>query len=224
MLKLGDSAPLLGSLDGVFIVYQGERFNSYTHLAGVVAALVGSVLLVWPAIAAGAGWKVLAFVIYSVSLLALYSFSSLYHSCRGPRKALFRQLDHLAIYLLIAGTYTPFLLVSLRESGGWWMFALIWSLAALGMILESVPKESRRFWSIAVYLLMGWLAMFLIKPLGAVLAPAGFNLLLAGGLAYTGGIVFYVLDKKVAHFHGIWHLFVLAGSVCHFCSIYYYVA
>jgi len=205
-------------------VYQGERFNSFTHLAGVVAALIGSLLLLWPAVVAGDGWAVLAYAIYGISLLALYGFSTLYHSCRGPRKALFRQLDHLAIYLLIAGTYTPFLLVSLRESVGWWMFGVIWSLAALGMILECVPKASRRFWSIAVYLLMGWLALILIKPLGAVLAPAGFNLLLAGGLAYTGGIVFYVLDKKIVHFHGIWHLFVLAGSVLHFCSIYYYVA
>ena len=205
-------------------MYQGERFNSYSHLAGVLAALLGSLMLLWPAILAGAGWKVLAFSIYGVSLLALYGFSTLYHSSRGPRKALFRQLDHLAIYLLIAGTYTPFLLVSLRESIGWWVFGVIWSLAAVGMILESVPKASRRFWSIAVYLLMGWLAVFLMEPLGAVLAPAGFNLLLAGGVAYTGGIVFYVLDKRVAHFHGVWHLFVLAGSVCHFCSIYYYVA
>ncbi len=211
-------------MDGLYIVYQGERFNSFTHLAGVAAALVGALMLLWPAIVDGAGWKILAFGVYSMSLLALYTFSSLYHSCRGSRKALFRKLDHLAIYLLIAGTYSPFLLVSLRESDGLWMFWVIWSLAALGMILESVPKASRRFWSIAVYLLMGWLALFLIKPLGAVLPAAGFNLLLAGGLAYTGGIVFYVLDKKVTHFHGVWHLFVLAGSVCHFCSIYYYVA
>jgi hemolysin III len=191
---------------------------------GVVAAVIGSGLLVWPAIQQGDGWRVFGFSLYCASLIALYSFSTLYHSTRGPRKALYRQLDHFAIYLLIAGTYTPFLLVTLREAGGWWIFALIWSLAALGVILELVPKVSRRMWAIAVYLLMGWLAVFLVKPLNAALPEGGFELLLAGGVAYTAGIVFYVLDKKVSHFHGIWHLFVLTGSVCHFLTIYYYVA
>jgi len=215
---------LLFCFGGIHIVYKGERFNSYSHLLGSAAAIVGTLVLLWPAIQADERWKILAFSVYGVSLIALYGFSTLYHSTCGPRKALFRQLDHLAIYMLIAGTYTPFLIVTLRETGGWWMFALIWSLAAVGMILEGIPKASRRLWSIAVYLLMGWLALFLIKPLAAVLPAAGFNLLLAGGIAYTAGIVFYVFDKKVVHFHGIWHLFVLAGSVCHYGSIYYYVA
>jgi hemolysin III len=205
-------------------VYKGERFNSVSHLVGVLAAVLGSVVLIWPAVQSGEGWKILGFSVYSVSLLSLYLFSTLYHSTKGPNKALYRQLDHLAIYLLIAGTYTPFLVVTLRDSGGWWMFALIWSLAAIGMILESIPKAGRRAWSIGVYLLMGWLAVFLVKPLSAALPEGGFTLLLAGGIAYTAGIIFYVLDKKVTHFHGIWHLFVLAGSVCHFFTIYYYVA
>ena len=205
-------------------MYKGERFNSFSHLAGVLAAVVGSVALVWPVLQSGEGWKLLGFSVYCVSLLALYVFSTLYHSTKGPHKALYRQLDHLAIYLLIAGTYTPFLVVTLRENGGWWMFVTIWSLAAIGMVLEMVPKAGRRAWAIAVYLLMGWLAIFLIKPLSAALPEGGFSLLLAGGLAYTAGIIFYVFDKKIPHFHGIWHLFVLAGSVCHFFTIYYYVA
>ncbi|WP_295875525.1 hemolysin III family protein [uncultured Zhongshania sp.] len=205
-------------------MYKGERFNGVSHLLGVCAALIGSVALIVPAVQSGDVWKILGFSVYCSSLFALYLFSTLYHSTRGPHKALYRQLDHLAIYLLIAGTYTPFLVVTLRDAGGWWMFALIWSLAAVGMILELIPKAGRRAWSIAVYLLMGWLAIFLIKPLGSALPAGGFNLLLAGGVAYTAGIVFYVFDKKVTHFHGVWHLFVLAGSVCHFFTIYYYVA
>jgi hemolysin III len=209
---------------GNSILYKGERFNSVSHFAGALAAALGSAALIWPAVQDAEVWKILGFSIYSISLLSLYTFSTLYHSTQGASKALYRQLDHLAIYLLIAGTYTPFLVVTLLEAGGWWMFAVIWSLAAVGMILEVIPKAGRRAWSIAVYLLMGWLAVFLIKPLSAALPEGGFSLLLAGGIAYTVGIIFYVFDKKITHFHGIWHLFVLAGSVCHFFTIYYYVA
>ena len=205
-------------------MYEGERFNGFSHLAGVLAAVLGMVLLLWPAVQQGAGFKVLSFSVYGVSLFALYLFSTLYHSSRGPWKARFRQLDHLAIYLLIAGTYTPFLLVTLRDGDGLWMSGLIWGLAAFGMILELVPKGRRRLWSILVYLSMGWLSLLVIRPLSAALPDAAIGLLLAGGIAYSAGIIFYVFDKKVTHFHGIWHLFVLAGSVCHFLSIYLYVA
>lgn len=205
-------------------MHKGERLNSTTHLLGAIAAIVGGAALVLPALAEGDAWKAVSFAVYSASLFLLYLFSTLYHSTRGPRKALFRQLDHLAIYLLIAGTYTPFLLVSLRGSLGWWMFGTIWSLAVVGMIVESFPKSRRRLWAIIIYLLMGWLSLVLIKPLIAALPEGGFTLLLSGGLAYTFGIVFYVLDKKVRHFHGIWHLMVLAGSVCHFFAMYLYVA
>ncbi|GAB3370980.1 hemolysin III family protein [Spongiibacter taiwanensis] len=205
-------------------MYKGERLNSLTHLLGAIAAIIGGVALVIPALTEGDVWKGVSFAVYSASLFLLYLFSTLYHSTRGPRKALFRQLDHLAIYLLIAGTYTPFLLVSLRGSLGWWMFGTIWGLAAVGMIVESFPKSHRRLWAIIIYLLMGWLSLVLIKPLIAALPEGGFTLLLAGGLAYTFGIIFYVLDKKVRHFHGIWHLMVLLGSVCHFFTVYLYVA
>lgn len=206
-------------------MHPGERFNSFTHLAGVVAAIVGAPLLVWPALLAGHGWKIAGLSIYAFCLIALYLFSTLYHSTRGQHKALFRHLDHLAIYLLIAGTYTPFLLVTLRGGNGWWMFGVIWLLAVVGMVLESVSSsQRRRLWSIPIYLLMGWLSLLLIKPLFAALPAAGFNLLLLGGVAYTSGIIFYALDKKISYFHGIWHLFVLAGSVCHYLTIYYYVA
>lgn len=205
-------------------MYKGERLNSITHLLGALAALCGGLILVIPAILDGAVWKAVSFSIYSISLLMLYLLSTLYHSVRGPHKALFRQLDHLAIYLLIAGTYTPFLLVTLRGASAWWMFGVIWGLAALGMVVESFPKKKRRLWAIIIYLLMGWLSLALMKPLIAALPAGGFTLLLSGGIAYTLGIVFYVFDKKVLHFHGIWHLMVLAGSVCHFFAVYLYVA
>lgn len=205
-------------------MHKGERLNSITHLLGALAALLGGFLLVVPAAREGDVWKLISFSVYSLTLLMLYGFSTLYHSTRGPNKALFRQLDHLAIYLLIAGTYTPFLLVTLRGSSGWWMFGVIWGLALLGMIVEAFPKRQRRVWAVIIYLLMGWLSLAVAKPLIAALADGGFTLLLAGGLAYTLGVVFYVFDKKVRHFHGVWHLFVLAGSVCHFLSVFYYVA
>lgn len=205
-------------------MYKGERFNGFSHLSGVIAAVVAAALLLLPAIPQGDSGKTVSFAVYALSLFALYLFSTLYHSSRGPWKARFRQLDHLAIYLLIAGTYTPFLLVTLRDNGGLWMAAVIWSLAAFGMLLEMLPKDRRRLWSIIVYLLMGWLSLLVIRPLAEALPTAAIGLLVAGGIAYSAGIVFYVFDKKVSYFHGIWHLFVLCGSVCHFLSIYLYVS
>lgn len=205
-------------------MYKGERLNSITHLVGTIAAVIGGLLLVAPAVEDGNIWKSVSFGIYSISLVLLYLFSTLYHSCRGPKKTLFRQLDHLAIYILIAGTYTPFLLVTLRDTSGWWMMGAIWGLALLGMVVESFPKRKRRPWAIFIYLSMGWLALVLIKPLLAELPKEALMLLLAGGVAYTLGVVFYVFDQRVRHFHGIWHLFVLAGSICHFFTVYLYIA
>lgn len=205
-------------------MYHGERLNSYTHLVGALAAVVGTIALVWPTVINGQLWEAIAYTTYGLSLIALYSFSTLYHSTKGRRKALYRQLDHLAIYMLIAGSYTPLLLITLRDGNGWTMFAVIWSLAVIGMVLECLPIANRRRWSIPIYLLMGWLSMVVAKPLMAALPEGGFHLLLAGGLAYTLGIVFYVFDKKIQHFHGVWHVFVLAGSACHFFCIYLFVA
>ena len=205
-------------------MYPGERFNAYSHFSGAWAAVVGAALLLWPTVLIFDAWKVLSFSIYAASLVTLYTFSTLYHSSRSVWKQRFRRLDHLAIYLLIAGTYSPFLLVTLREGDGMWMFALIWGLALAGMVLELLPKERRRLWSIAVYLLMGWLSLLVLRPLSEALPGAAVGLLLAGGLAYSVGIVFYVFDKRVRHFHGVWHLFVLAGSICHYFSIYLYIA
>lgn len=205
-------------------MYKGERFNSISHIIGAVAALVGLVVVVVVAARQGDPWKIVSFSIYGATLFLLYAISALYHSLRGRAKRIFRKLDHLSIYLLIAGTYTPFTLVTLRGVWGWWLFGVIWGLAVVGMALEALPQKGNRVLSVAVYILMGWLVVVALKPLLEALPFAGFIWLLLGGLFYTGGIVFYLFDEQVRHFHGIWHLFVLAGSVSHYLTILLYVA
>jgi hemolysin III len=205
-------------------MYHGERFNSISHLIGAIAALVGLIVVVVIAAQQGDLWKIISFSVYGTTLFLLYTISTLYHSLRGRAKQIFRKLDHLSIYLLIAGTYTPFTLVTLRGVWGWWLFGVIWGLAVVGMALEALPQKGNRVLSVAVYILMGWLVVVALKPLLEALPFAGFIWLLMGGLFYTGGIVFYLFDEKVRHFHGIWHLFVLAGSVSHYLTILLYVA
>lgn len=205
-------------------MYHGERFNGISHLLGAVAALVGMVLLVVFAAQQGDSWKVVSFAIYGATLFLLYLFSTLYHSLQGIKtKAFFRRLDHYAIYLLIAGTYTPFTLVTMRGVWGWSIFGVVWGLAVLGIVVDSLPNRGRRTLPVVIYLLMGWVVLVSLKPLLVSLPLAGFWWLLAGGLCYTGGVVFYALDKRITHGHGIWHLFVLAGSLCHYLSIFFYV-
>lgn len=205
-------------------MYPGERFNSISHLIGAALALAGAVVLVVLAARLGDPWKIVSFSVYGVMLFALYLFSTLYHSVRGPAKNVLRKFDHCSIYLLIAGTYTPFALVSLRGAWGWWMFGVIWGLALAGIAQEIWLAKGARIVSLIIYILMGWLAMVAVVPLWRALTPAGFAWLAAGGACYTLGIVFYVLDHKVRHAHGLWHLFVLAGSICHFFTVLLYVA
>lgn len=203
-------------------MYSGERFNSISHLLGAVAALAGGVVLVVYASMQGDPWKIVSFSVYGATLFLLYLFSVLYHSLRGEVKNFFRRLDHLAIYLLIAGTYTPFTLVTLNGIWGWWIFGAVWGLALIGMLLEFVPQK-RRILPVVIYLVMGWICLIALKPLLQVMPITGFWWLLAGGLFYTVGIIFYALDTKLKHSHGIWHLFVLAGSVCHYFTVLLYV-
>jgi hemolysin III len=203
-------------------MYQGERFNSITHLVGAVAALAGCAVLVVFASMQGDPWKIISFSIYGLTLFLLYLFSVLYHSLRGDAKKVFRRLDHLAIYLLIAGTYTPLTLVTLNGSWGWSIFGTVWGLALIGMMVEFIPQK-KRIIPVIIYLVMGWICLVALKPLLQALPLAGFWWLLAGGLFYTFGIGFYAFDKKVKHFHGIWHLFVLAGSICHYFTVLLYV-
>jgi hemolysin III len=205
-------------------MYQGERFNSISHLMGTVLALGGTVALLIPAARQADPWKIVSFSLYGASLFLLYGFSTLYHSLRNRAKAWFRKLDHLAIYLLIAGTYTPFALVTLRGGWGWSLFGIIWGLAVVGMGVEFLPRRGARILPMVIYLLMGWLALIALKPLLQALPTIGFVWLLLGGLFYTFGIIFYGLDNRLRHAHGVWHLFVLAGSVSHYIAIFCYVA
>jgi hemolysin III len=205
-------------------MYPGERFNGISHLMGSVLALAGASVLVVLAARQADPWKIVSFSLYGASLFLLYTFSTLYHSLRHRAKAVFRKLDHLSIYLLIAGTYTPFALVTLRGGWGWSLFGAVWGLAAVGMMIEFLPRRGPRILPVMIYLLMGWLALIALKPLLQALPLHGFLWLLAGGLCYTLGIIFYGLDQRLKHAHGIWHLFVLGGSVCHYIAIFIYVA
>ena len=205
-------------------MYKGEWFNSISHLIGAVAALVGLVIVVVEASLQGDPWKIVSFSVYGATLFSLYTISTLYHSLQGRAKRIFRKLDHMSIYLLIAGTYTPFTLVTLRGAWGWTIFGIIWSLALFGLVLEALPQKGNRILSMVVYVLMGWLVLAALKPLLAALPAAGFFWLLLGGIFYTGGLGFFFFDEKVRHFHGIWHLFVLAGSISHYLTILFYVA
>jgi hemolysin III len=135
----------------------------------------------------------------------------------------FRKLDHYSIYFLIAGTYTPFTLVTLRGSWGWTIFGIIWGLAILGILLETLPQGKNRVLSVVIYVAMGWLMVIALKPLLAALPRTGFGWLLLGGCLYTGGLLFYFFDGRIRHFHGIWHLFVLGGSVCHYITLFFFV-
>ncbi len=205
-------------------MYPGERFNGISHLIGAVLALAGLVVLVVVAALQGDAWKIVSFSLYGATLFLLYGFSTLYHSLRGRAKIIFRRFDHLAIYLLIAGTYTPFTLVTLRGVWGWSLFGAVWGLAVAGMALEYLPRRGARILPVVIYLGMGWLALIALRPLLQALPLAGFVWLLAGGLFYTIGVLFYALDERLRHAHGVWHLFVLAGSASHYFAILYYVA
>lgn len=205
-------------------VHYGERFNGFSHLAGTVLAAAGIALLFALPAAAMDAWRIVGLSVYAATLVLLFSTSTLYHSTRGRAKALLRKLDHCAIYLLIAGTYTPFALVTLRGAWGWSLFGAAWGLAALGIAQEFVLGKGARVLSLAIYLVMGWMGLIALQPLAEGLGPDGLAWLLAGGALYTGGMAFYALDERIRHFHGIWHLFVLGGSSAHFVAIAGYVA
>ena len=204
-------------------MHKGERFNSISHIIAAPAALAGLVILVVFSARQGNPWKIVSFSVYGATLFLLYTFSALYHSLRGRPKKIFRRLDHCAIYLLIAGTYTPFTLVTLRGAWGWSIFGVVWGLAVAGIVLEFFPIKGRRILPVVIYLIMGWLILVALRPLLEAIPKAGFGWLLAGGLFYTVGIIFYGFDKKVRHFHGIWHLFVLAGSISHYLAVLFYL-
>ena len=204
-------------------MYQGEKFNALSHLVGTILALAGAIVLVVLAAIGGDPWKVVSVAIYGVTLVVMYSSSTLYHSVRGRAKEFLRKMDHQSIYLLIAGSYTPFCLVTLRGPWGWSLFGVVWGLAVLGGLQELRPRNDARVLSVVIYLLMGWVALVALVPLVHALGRAGFAWVAAGGLFYTVGIAFYAVDTRLAHAHGVWHLFVLAGSAAHYVAILKYV-
>ena len=202
----------------------GQRFNVVTSIVGLVAAVVGTVFLLLAVVPQGDPWKDMSLGIYGVSLVLLYLFTTLYHALRGKSQVVLQKLDHYAIYLLIAGTYTPFCLVTLRGNLGWTLFALEWGLAVVGIVIEMLPGDKHRILPVVIYVTMGWLIVFVLGTLRQVFPEPGLTLMAVGGLFYTGGIVFYALDKRFTWAHGVWHLFVLAGSFSHYVAVYRYIA
>ncbi len=200
-------------------MYQGEKFNSISHLVGALFALAGGSVLVTIATIDGSLAKIVSYSIYATTLFVLYLTSTLYHSIPGPAKRFFRVLDHQSIYLLIAGSYTPYAMVALDDKLGWWVLGIIWSLALVGMVLDGVRRHGRRIVSVLLYLVMGWFVVFAMDDFVNALSAASMAWLIASGIFYTSGVVFFALDKWYPWCHGIWHLFVIAGSTCHYISI-----
>ncbi len=208
-----------------WVLYLHEILNSITHGIGVLLSIAGLVILVvFAATTTGDAWKIVSFSIYGASLITLFTASTLYHSFRNKRiKHFLNIFDHAAIYILIAGTYTPFTLVSLRGPWGWSIFGVIWGLAIAGVVFKLFFYTDRlRLLSAVIYVLMGWIILVAIRPLVQQVPLGGLLWLLAGGLFYSLGVVFYI-RKQNRFNHVIWHLFVLAGAISHFFSIYLYV-
>jgi len=207
-------------------MYYGERLNSITHLIGAVLALMGFGALLAVSISEKNPVLIFSFTVFGLTLVVLYTMSTLYHSFYPPKlKKLFQKLDHVSIYLLIAGTYTPYMLVSLGDGNGPWLLSLVWSLAIIGILLDLFIPKRNQLLQITIYLMMGWACSLDFSGLLAAIPTPGMVLLTAGGITYTIGVIFYVLDglNKLAYAHGIWHLFVLLGSTLHFISIIAYV-
>ncbi len=200
-----------------------EIAHAITHGVGLLLSIAGLVILVVFASWRGDAWHIVSVSIYGATLVLLYTASTFYHALTRPgAKGVFRILDHAAIYLLIAGTYTPFTLVNLRGGWGWTLFGLVWGLAALGVVLEATARQRFRILSIVLYLGLGWLAAIAVKPLLHSVESRGIVLLVAGGLAYTGGVAFYGW-RRLRYHHAVWHLFVLVGSLFHFFAVLFYV-
>ncbi len=198
-----------------------EVANAITHGFGSILSLVGSIVIIMKAETMGDGWHLVSYTIFGLSLILLYTSSFLYHSIPGLKaKQKLRKIDHSAIYILIAGTYTPFLLTNLRGTTGWIMFGVVWVFAIVGILLKFKTQIRSKWLSASIYLVMGWLAVFIYRSMLDNLTPVSLFLIAAGGFFYTMGVIFYVW-KKLSFHHAIWHLFVLAGSICHYFSIYF---
>lgn len=202
---------------------KAEIANALTHGIGAALSVVALVLMVVSASVAGDPYRIVGASIFGAALVMLYSVSTLYHAVPALRwKRVLRLVDHSCIYVLIAGTYTPFTLVTLRGAWGWSLLGVIWGLAIAGILFKTVFIGRFKILSVGIYIGMGWLAVIAFGPIVRALPPAGLFWVVAGGVMYTSGVVFYVW-RKFPHHHAVWHLFVLAGSACHFIAVYRYV-
>ncbi|MCU7851407.1 MAG: hemolysin III family protein [Candidatus Thiodiazotropha sp. (ex Monitilora ramsayi)] len=200
-----------------------EIAHAVSHGVGILLSIAGLTVLVAFSSLYGDAWHITSSSIYGATLVLLYTASTLYHGIPESKgKQVLQRLDHAAIFLLIAGTYTPFTLVNLRGGWGWTLFGLVWGVAIVGIVLEVAIKKRIKWLSISLYLGLGWVVLIAIKPLLDSVATGGLILLLAGGLFYSLGVIFYVW-KRLAYHHAVWHLFVLAGSVLHFFAVFFYV-
>jgi hemolysin III len=200
-----------------------ELLHALSHGAGVLLSIGGLSWMLFLSIEAEDPWRIVASTVYGVSLIALFLSSTIYHAFHtSPNRHLYKLLDHCAIYLLIAGTYTPFLIIAMRTDMAWWLFGAIWSLATAGILTKLWFRHRFPRGSLASYLLMGWLVVLAAPQVAEAIGPGGMKWLVAGGLAYTVGALFYVA-KKMTFSHAIWHLFVLIGGICHFLAIIWYV-
>ncbi len=199
-----------------------EVYHCTIHGLGIILSIAGLVILAAFSSVYGNAWTVVSTVLFGVSMIILYTASTLYHAVPNAQaKKILKKFDHIAIYYLIAGTYTPFLLVNLRGALGWTIFGIIWGLAVLGTILKLITSGSgTKIWSISLYLLMGWMIVFASKALYAHISTTGLVFLILGGLFYTFGIIFYVWKSK-KYTHAIWHFFVLTGTIMHFFAVLY---
>jgi len=196
-----------------------ERANTITAWCGFALALAGTCWMLPQAIAHGSAWQWASALAFTSALVLMHLASSLYHGASQPvRKARLKVLDHCAIYLLIAGTYTPFTLIALRGTAGWILFEAVWALAAIGVVFKLFSTGRFRLFSTLVYVAMGWLVLFAIRPVWAALDAWTLGWLFAGGVAYTLGTLFY-LRRSWPYSHSVWHLFVIAGGACHFIAI-----
>lgn len=206
-------------MEGKFYTKNEEIVNAVTHGIGTGLSIAALVILIVSAVIKGTPWHVVSFTIFGAMLIILYLDSTLYHSFTNTKvKKLFRKFDHMSIYLLIAGTYTPYCLTALRGPLGWTMFGVAWGCTAIGIVLNALFLKKKSLLSTILYLAMSWLILIAIKPLYHTMTFTGFLFLLIGGVFYTGGAFFYVKDKIFFN-HGIWHVFVIGGSVFHFFSV-----
>ena len=202
-----------------------EIANSVSHGLALVAAFIGIPFLLVHAARIGTAGYIVGTSVFSATIILLYLASTLYHALpAGKAKRVFRILEHSAIYLLIAGTYTPFTLGVLSGAWGWTLFGIIWALAVAGVMLKATSRKPHPILSTVLYLAMGWVFVIAIDPLFARVPTAGLLWLLAGGLAYTAGVAFFAIDSRLRYGHLVWHLFVMAGTVCHFFAVFWYAA